>query len=70
MSLHAFPTVCGQTLRALSRYPSRTAFTWPGGSLSYQGAIDLPGGCPDQPRCRHQGAANADARRYGSKRQD
>ena len=36
MSLYAFPTVCGQTLRALSRYPSRTAFSWPGGSLSYQ----------------------------------
>jgi len=43
MSLYAFPTVCGQTLRALSRYPSRTAFSWPGGSLSYQGAIDLIG---------------------------
>jgi fatty-acyl-CoA synthase len=41
--LHAFPTVCGQTLRALSRFPSRTAFSWPGGSLSYQGAIDLIG---------------------------
>jgi fatty-acyl-CoA synthase len=43
MSLHAFPTVCGQTLRALSRYPSRTAFSWPDGSLSYKGAIDLIG---------------------------
>ena len=43
MSLYAFPTVCGQTLRVLSRYPSRTAFSWPGGSLSYQGAIDLIG---------------------------
>ena len=43
MPLHAFPTVCDQTLRALSRYPSRTAFSWPGGSLSYQGAIDLIG---------------------------
>jgi len=43
MSLYAFPTICGQTLRALSRYPSRTAFSWPGGSLSYQGAIDLIG---------------------------
>jgi fatty-acyl-CoA synthase len=43
MSLYAFPTVCGQTLRALSRYPSRTAFSWPDGSLSYRGAIDLIG---------------------------
>jgi len=43
MSLYASPTACGQTLRALSRYPSRTAFSWPGGSLSYQGAIDLIG---------------------------
>jgi fatty-acyl-CoA synthase len=43
MSLYAFPTACGQTLRALSRYPSRTAFSWPGGSLSYKGAIDLIG---------------------------
>ena len=42
-SLYAFPTTCEQTLRALSRYPSRTAFSWPGGSLSYQGAIDLIG---------------------------
>ena len=41
MSLHAFPPVCGQTLRALARFPSRTAFSWPGGSLTYQGAIDL-----------------------------
>jgi fatty-acyl-CoA synthase len=41
--LHAFPPVCEQTLRALSRYPSRTAFIWPGGSLTYQGATDLIG---------------------------
>jgi fatty-acyl-CoA synthase len=41
--LYAFPPVCEQTLRALSRYPSRTAFSWPGGSLSYQGATDLIG---------------------------
>jgi fatty-acyl-CoA synthase len=41
--LYAFPPVCEQTLRALSRYPSRTAFSWPGGSLSYQGASDLIG---------------------------
>ena len=41
--LYAFPTVCEQTLRALARYPSRTAFSWPGGSVSYQGATDLIG---------------------------
>src|SRR6201993_2880162 len=41
--LHAFPPVCEQTLRALARYPSRTAFSWPGGSLTYQGATDLIG---------------------------
>jgi fatty-acyl-CoA synthase len=41
--LYAFPTVCGQTLRALSRYPSRTAFSWPGGSISYRGATELIG---------------------------
>lgn len=42
-SLHAFPTVCGQTLRALARYPDRTAFSWPGGSLTYRGATELIG---------------------------
>ncbi len=41
--LYAFPTVCGQTLRALARYPSRVAFSWPGGSISYQGTTDLIG---------------------------
>ncbi|ODM71835.1 AMP-binding protein [Bradyrhizobium elkanii] len=41
--LYAFPAVCEQTLRALARYPLRTAFAWPGGSLSYQGATDLIG---------------------------
>ncbi|WP_338830586.1 AMP-binding protein [Bradyrhizobium sp. 27S5] len=41
--LYAFPAVCEQTVRALARYPSRTAFAWPGGSLSYQGATDLIG---------------------------
>jgi fatty-acyl-CoA synthase len=39
--LYAFPAVCEQTLRALARHPSRTAFSWPGGSLSYRGATDL-----------------------------
>src|SRR5215471_10973523 len=41
--LFAFPPACEQTLRALARYPSRTAFSWPGGSLTYQGATDLIG---------------------------
>jgi fatty-acyl-CoA synthase len=41
--LYAFPTVCGQTLRALARYPSRTAFSWPGGTISYRGASELIG---------------------------
>jgi fatty-acyl-CoA synthase len=41
--LYAFPTACEQTLRALARYPSRTAFAWPGGSLSYQGATGMIG---------------------------
>ena len=41
--LYAFPTVCGQTLRALARYPSRVAFSWPGGSITYQGSTDLIG---------------------------
>ena len=35
--LHDFPTVGGQTLRALARYPSRVAFSWPGGSITYGG---------------------------------
>ncbi|MGJ4899742.1 AMP-binding protein [Bradyrhizobium oligotrophicum] len=41
--LHSFPVVCEQTLLTLSRHPSRTAFSWPDGSLTYQGAIDLIG---------------------------
>jgi fatty-acyl-CoA synthase len=41
--LHTFPTVCGQALRALARYPSRVAFNWPGGSLTYAGANELIG---------------------------
>src|SRR6202035_115714 len=41
--LYAFPTSCGQTLRALARYPSRVAFSWPGGSITYQGSTDLIG---------------------------
>ena len=49
--LNAFPTAGTQTLRALERYPSRTAFAWPGGSLSYRGAtdmIDMAVGQPDR----------------------
>jgi fatty-acyl-CoA synthase len=41
--LYAFPTVCGQTLRALARYPSRVAFSWPGGSITYRSATELIG---------------------------
>jgi fatty-acyl-CoA synthase len=41
--LYALPTVCGQTLRALARYPSRVAFSWPGGSITYAGATELIG---------------------------
>src|SRR3954452_21585472 len=41
--LHSFPTVCGQTLLALARYPSRVAFSWPGGSITYRGASELIG---------------------------
>src|SRR4051812_2820598 len=41
--LYAFPVVCEQTLRALARYPDRTAFSWPGGSITYRGATDLIG---------------------------
>jgi fatty-acyl-CoA synthase len=41
--LYALPTAGEQTLRALARYPSRVAFGWPGGSLTYAGATDLIG---------------------------
>jgi fatty-acyl-CoA synthase len=41
--LNTFPSVCEQTLRALARYPSRVAFSWPGGSITYRGATDLIG---------------------------
>jgi fatty-acyl-CoA synthase len=41
--LYAFPPVCEQTLRALARYPARTAFSWPGGSITYAGATELIG---------------------------
>jgi fatty-acyl-CoA synthase len=38
--VHSPPTVGGQTLQALARYPDRTAFRWPSGSITYRGAID------------------------------
>ena len=41
--LYAFPASCEQTLRALARYPTRTAFSWPGGSITYQGTTDMIG---------------------------
>lgn len=41
--LYAFPAVCEQTLRALARYPARTAFSWPDGSITYRGATELIG---------------------------
>ncbi|WOH66989.1 AMP-binding protein [Bradyrhizobium sp. BWA-3-5] len=42
-ALYAFPAVGEQTLRALARYPERTAFAWAGGSLTYRGATDMIG---------------------------
>lgn len=41
--LYASPIGCEQTLRALARYPERTAFSWPGGSITYRGATELIG---------------------------
>ena len=41
--LYASPVSCELTLRALARYPERTAFSWPGGSITYRGATDLIG---------------------------
>ena len=41
--LDTFPTAGLQTLRALARYPERTAFSWPGGSISYRGTTELIG---------------------------
>ncbi len=41
--LHAFPTVGSQTLRALKRHPSRTAFAWNGGSMTYGATAELIG---------------------------
>ncbi|MFZ2107125.1 MAG: AMP-binding protein, partial [Roseiarcus sp.] len=41
--VHSPPTVGAQALRALRRHPSRTAFSWLGGSISYRGAIEWIG---------------------------
>jgi fatty-acyl-CoA synthase len=41
MALHDFPTGGTQTLRALRRFPSRIAFAWEGGSLTYGATLDL-----------------------------
>ena len=43
MGTHNGLTIAFQTLRALRRYPDRTAFAWDGGTLSYAGAFDLIG---------------------------
>jgi fatty-acyl-CoA synthase len=43
MGLHDLPTIGAQTLQALGRYPERTAFVWPGGTLTYRGATELIG---------------------------
>jgi long-subunit acyl-CoA synthetase (AMP-forming) len=42
-ALYDLPTTGAQTLRALGRYPDRVAFSWPSGSLTYRGAIELIG---------------------------
>lgn len=41
--LNCYPTIGAQTLRALSRYPDRTAFAWEGGSMTYSAMLDLIG---------------------------
>ena len=40
---HSGPTVGAVILRALRRFPERTAFSWDGGTLRYAGAADLIG---------------------------
>jgi len=39
--VHGGPTIATQALRALRRYPDRTAFAFGNSSLSYRGTIDL-----------------------------
>ena len=41
--LHDGLTLGGLMLRALKRFPERTAFAWDGGSMTYAGALDLVG---------------------------
>jgi fatty-acyl-CoA synthase len=41
--LHGLPTVGSQVLRALLRFPSRTAFAWDGGSMTYCATVELIG---------------------------
>lgn len=41
--LNCYPTIGTQTLRALSRYPGRTAFAWDGGAMTYAAMRDLIG---------------------------
>lgn len=41
--LNCYPTIGTQTLRALSRYPDRTAFAWDGGAMTYAAMSDLIG---------------------------
>ncbi len=41
--LNCLPTISEQTLRALARYPDRTAFAWDGGAISYAAVLDLIG---------------------------
>jgi len=43
MDTHNGLTIASQTLRALRRYPDRTAFAWEGATLSYAGAFNLIG---------------------------
>ncbi|HKU97264.1 MAG TPA: AMP-binding protein [Vineibacter sp.] len=42
-SLYSCPTGVDLTLRALRRYPERTAFAWDGGTLTYAGTLALIG---------------------------
>ena len=37
------PTGTTMILRALARFPDRTAFAWDGGSLTYRATLDLIG---------------------------
>lgn len=41
--LNCSPTIGTQTLRALARYPDRTAFAWDGGAMTYAATGDLIG---------------------------